>query len=359
MAVNLNLAEALQARQTMIDENVGVNNPTSYGKMTGMLNWMFSSNPTTIEQIMQTTSSGSKYRPVQIRYLPKKGTENVGTSDASLTCDAVATRRELVDTYNPSLFAFDKFTIDEKIILEGTQEQLNQRLAREIEDASRNVREQIDNGLFAAANTSVGANPAQGVGKGGFATIELLNSDGTVSAENFDVIKNDQEDNYMVGDAGIVGKGKARKYMNRLAVGGVNDGGVDVNAVMEEFGMAIFKDSDTLSVLGNEDDILVFYPGLAQYYSFQYYNGSDFALVTPDSSQKTVITDSVYPQLRYDFKMKYDDGCSTGSGQLGAWTGTLSTYYDLWTAPEEAFGEGYANNLNDFTGIVKYRVTQA
>ena len=44
----------------------------------------------------------------------------------------------------------------------------------------------------------------------------------------FDSIKNDQEDNFQGGsEIGIIGKGNARKYMNRLAVGNANDAGID------------------------------------------------------------------------------------------------------------------------------------
>ena len=74
---------------------------------------------------------------------------------------------------------------------------------------------------------------------------------------------------------------------------------------------------------------------------------------------KTTITDPVYPQIKYDYKLKYDDGCATGNGKQGAWVGTISLDYDLWTVPEEAFGELYADNLTDFNGIVGYLVTQS
>ena len=45
-------------------------------------------------------------------------------------------------------------------------------------------------------------------------------------------------------EVAIIGKGNARKYMNRLAVGNANDAGIDYRDVARDFGMALFKDDD-------------------------------------------------------------------------------------------------------------------
>ena len=353
-----NLAEALQAVRVDLESNV--NDPSNYGKMTGTLNWLFSSqNPRTISTIMSQASTDGKYKPVQITYLPKKGTNDVISSSTGLNCNSTATRRELVNTYNPTLFVGDKFTISESIVREGTIQQISQRLAIELRDAMRNCREQMNTGIFSAASTVIGSNPAAGTGKGGYTSINLLNADTTVSADAFDDLKIHQEDNYMTGDMGLIGLGKARKYFNRLAVGSASDGGVDINSVFEQYGMVLFKDSDTTSVLGNADRILAMYPGLAQFYSYNFYSNSEAAHSVDGQIIKTTITDPVYPQIKYDYKLKYDDGCATGNGKQGAWVGTISLDYDLFTVPEGAFGEGYSSNLNDFNGIVGYLVTQS
>lgn len=353
-----NLVEALQATQEYL--NGTPNDPSNYGKMTGALTWITSAenNPQDIQRMMQQASTDGKYRPVQIRYLPKKGQDDVFTSE-SFTCDKTAMRRELVNTYNPQLVAGDKFTIEESIIREGSLKDITQRLSIETRDAMRNIREQIDVGIYSAAAGKIGSNPAAGTNKLAYTSVQLLNSDGTVNAANFDTIKIHQEDNYMVGNAGMIGLGKARQYFNRLAVGSPNDGGVDINAVYEQYGMVLFKDSNTTSVLGNADRVLVMYPGLAQFYSYNFYANRDIAHSVDGQIIKTTITDPVYPMLKYDFKLKYDDGCTTGNGLQGAWVGTIVVHYDLWTAPEEAFGEGYSQNLNDFTGIVGYLVTNS
>lgn len=360
MAVNLSLVEALQAVQKEMADNVGVNDPSNYSKLLGFLDYVVGpANPRTINTTMGQASTDGKYKPVEIRYLPKKSDADLMTAAGDYSCSKGTTRRELIDTLNPTLFAGDKFTIDEAIIREGTMQSIKDRLALEIRDATRNIRERIDFGLFSAASTNVGANPAQGASKGTYTTLQMLNSDGTLNADTFDTIKNDQEDNYMTGEAAIVGLGNARKAQHRLGVGNLSDGGINFADVNTQFGMSLFKDHWTSTVMGsgNEDQVLVMYPGLTQFYQYNYYRNSDIANTTQDLSIKTTVSDPIYP-ITYDFHLKYDDGCGTDNPQ-GFWVGQLFTYYDLWIVPEEAFGEGYADNLNDFNGIVGYDITQA
>ena len=216
----------------------------------------------------------------------------------------------------------------------------------------------VDKKLFTAASTNVGSNPAVGASKGAFTTLQMLNSDGTLSADVFDSIKNDQEDNFMFGDAAIIGLNNGRKVFNRLAVGNLQDGGIDFGTVNDQFGMSLFKDSWTNTVHGtaNKDRVLVMYPGLSQFYQYNYYRGG-IGENTTGLSIKTTIQDPIYP-ITYDFHLKHDDGCGTDNPQ-GFYVGNLFVYFDLWQAPEEAFGEGYTNNLTDFNGVVGYDITQA
>ena len=202
----------------------------------------------------------------------------------------------------------------------------------------------------------MGTNPAQGAAAGTYTTVELLNSDGTVGSNNFDVFKNDQEDNHMTGEIGLIGLGKLRKYFNRLMVGNLNDGGVQINEVMSEFGGALYKDDYAVTVLGDADNMLAVYPGLSQFFSYNNFKG-DFNLNTPDSSIKTTIKDPLFG-FDWDFILKYDDECSTGNGINGAWTGRVLLYFDLWQAPSAAFGGAYGD-LAGFNGTVGYKVTQA
>lgn len=360
MAVNLSLAEALKATETNIKENVGVNDPTMYSKDLGFSKYLFGAgNKRTISTKMGDAGNNGKYRPVEVRYLPKKGQDGVSEDGGDYTCDRGTTRRESIQTLNPSLYAQDTFTLDEAIVREGTQEQLNSRIQREMKDAMLNTRENIDKQLFAAAAGLVGANPAQGAGIGAYTTLEMLNADGTLDADNFDTIVNDAQDNFMIGDPGLVGSYNIRKVVNRLNVGDVAAGGINFGGVSTQFGMDFYNDSYTATVHGSseKDRVLAMYPGLQQYYQYNYYRGG----IYDDKSGvsiKTTMPDPVFPGITYDVHLKHNDGCGTSNPQ-GFLTGIVFVYFDLWTPPQEAFGEGYTENLNDFTGIVGYDITQA
>jgi len=362
MAVNLSLTEALQSVQKMLAEVVTVNDPTNYDKLIGTLNWLFSpSNGKSIQATMVKTANSSKYRPVEIRYLSKKGTGDLVTSDASASCTKTDTRRELIQTLNPTLYVEDKFTIDEEIIREGTMEQLRARLDREIRDAQRNAREDMNRQLFNAYASSFGANPSgnsgAGIGVGAYQDLELILTAGTVSANNFDQITNEMEDNFMRGVVGILGLGNARRYMNRLAVGNIADGGFDVREIASEFGMALFKDHFTTEVLGVANRVLAVNAGISNFFNYNLFKGSDFENPSPLGGVRTTMRDAVFP-FDWDFILKYDDECDTGNGLQGAWTGRILTYFDLWQAPDTAFGEPYGD-LVDFNGVVGYNITQA
>ena len=308
---------------------------------------------------MGKSANNGKYKPVEIRYLPKKGQDGTSEASTDYTCARGTTRREIVETLNPTLYAQDTFTIDEAIVREGTQDQLTARIQKEIVDSMLNVRENMDKQLFSAMATAVGANPAQGTGKGAYTTIEMLNANGTLNADTFDDIVNDAQDNFMIGNPALIGSNNTRKVVNRLQVGDVAAGGINFAGVATGFGMDFFNDSwtNTVHTVANKQRLLAVYPGLAQYYQYNFYKGG----IYDDKSGvsiKTTMTDPLFAGITYDVHLKHDDGCSTNNPQ-GFLTGSVFVNFDLWTAPEGAFGEGYTENLNDFTGIVGYDITQA
>ena len=366
MAVNLSLAEALKAFETKIEDNVGINDPTNYSQELGFLQYLFGgSNKSTISTKMGEAANGGKYKPVEIRYLPKKGTDDISESESGYNCDVGTTRRELVDTYNPTLYSQDKFTLSEAIIREGTQDSLNERIEKELKGAMLNVRENINKQMYAAAAASVGANPAASertgvsVGKGVYSDIEMLNSDGTLSANTFDDIVNDTSDNFQLGKPGIIGSHNGRKVVHRLGVGDTQSGGINFGGVETGFGMDFYNDHFTNTVQGtaNKQRVLAMYPGLAQFYQYNFYKGG---LYDDKSgvSVKTTLADPIFPGITYDVHLKHSDGCSDNDPQ-GKLVGVVFVNFDLWTVPEEAYGEGYGDNLSDFTGIVGYNITQA
>lgn len=355
-------AEALQSVRTALSQNTNINDPQNYSKQIGFLNYLFSSvNPRTINTIMQETSNASKYRPVQIKYTPHKGTGDLVTTDSSITCAKTNQRRDYINTYQPTLIASDKFTLEENWVRETLEngQSLATRLEKEFKEAMRVGRESIDYQLFSKAQGLIGANPAAGVGKDEYYTVNMLKADGTVDPDTFDVIRNHMEDNFMTGEPAIIGLGNARRVFNRWAIGNLNtSGGFDVREIANQFGSVLYKDHWTNTVFGEtpSNKALVMYPGLAQFYQYNLYRG-DFDRQTPDLAIKGTMPDPILP-ITWDYKLSYDDDCENGNGLQGAWTGTIFTYFDLFTVPEEAFGEPYGD-LVDFNGIVGYEIGQA
>ena len=351
-------AERLQYERMWLDEIAEANDPRNYSKLIGCLNYLLSpSNPKTINTSLIRQAENSEYRGVVIRYHPHN-CDDVEDDQTNATCDAADQSREYLQTVEPDLFTEVKFTLQENYVRQNKENGrgLMERIRLQTRDALRKGRENIDLQLFTTLGTNMGANPAAGAGAGTYTNLPLIQAaDGSLDALNFDVIKIHQEDNYHTGEAGILGLGQARRYMHRLAVGNVNDMGIDYREVMDQFGMALFKDHHTLAALGGADRILAIYPGLVQFFQYPLYEG-DFAIeVGNDYFAKGTIPDPVLP-MTWDFIVKYDDGCSSGNGHQGSYTWRFFAHYDVYIPPEEAYGDTYCD-LNDFNGIVGYNVT--
>ena len=353
--------ERLQAARTQLSQNVQINDPENYSKQTGYLDFLLNPNlnPRTIDVVQTQNSNAGQYRSVEIRYQPHWGTDDLVITDSSLTCDANNQKRDYISNYDVNLFAAYKFTLDEDYIRQNTEngDSQDNRLARGMRQAMRICRESMTSQLLSKAAGLMGSNPAQGAAGGAYSDLQLLNSDGSVNIDNFDQIKNDQEDNFMSGPVAVIGKGKMRKYFNRLAVGNVNtSAGTDIMEIANQFGQLLFKDDSTQESLGSADRILAVYPGLSQFYGYNMYEGV-FAKNTPDNLIKGTMPDPIYP-FDWDYSIEYDRQCATKNGIQGAWVVTVFKYFDLFTVPTDAFG-GVYSELADFNGIVGYNVTQA
>lgn len=349
-------SEKLQATRKWLDDiNAQISDPQNYTRQTGMLNYLFSGlNPMAINAIQRENSGNSEYRPVDIRYIPHEGSDNLITNDASGNCTRVAQRRDKIQTIQPTLYVEHKFTIDEDYVRQNSEDgfKLQNRLNKQIQSSMRICRESINSQILAKEAGVFGSNPAQGVGAGNYTTVTMtIASTGKIDDNFFDSIKNDQEDNFQGGaEVGIIGKGNARKYMNRLSVGNANDAGIDYREVANEFGMLLFKDDDAASVLSGADNALVIYPGNTQFFQYNLFRG-DFIQDFGDRIKGT-LEDPIMP-ITYDYILEYDKNCSTGNGLQGAWVGRILTYFDIWNMPEDAFGDVYSD-INDFNGVLGY-----
>ena len=210
MAFYVDWTEKLQATRAWLSDVKGqINDPQNYQRLTGTLNYLFSGlNPQVINTIMRDNSGNEEYRPVEVRYIPHKGTGNLVTTDSSGSCTKVTQRRDKIDTIQPTLYAEDKFTINEDYVRQNSENgfKMQNRLNKEFQDSMRVVRESINAQLLAKLAGLFGSNPAEGVGAGSYTDIAaIIASSGKIDDTEFDKIKNNQEDNFMGGDVGIIG----------------------------------------------------------------------------------------------------------------------------------------------------------
>jgi hypothetical protein len=360
MSFIIAFTEKLQAVRTDLADNTKINDPLNYSKKTGTIDFLANPvlNPRTIEAIQRENSGRSEYRPVEIQYQPHWGTEDLVTLDSGVVCAKNNQRRDTIVTEEPDLFAYHKFTLEENFIRE-TKGDTQKRLNDGFRSSMRIGRESMDSQCMAKLAANIGTNPAQNAAANTYTDVQMLLSGGADVA-TFDSIINDQEDNFMGGPIGIIGQGGAsnsNKYFNRLSVGNLNTtAGIDMQAVAAQFGMLYFKDQSTTANLGTANRVLAIYPGLSQIYSYNLYLG-DFARVSPDNAIKGTMRDPIYPFL-WDYKITYNDNCSTGNGLQGAWVVEVFKYFDIFLTPESAFGDVYGE-LDGFNGVLGYNITSS
>ena len=204
----------------------------------------------------------------------------------------------------------------------------------------------------------IGANPAAGVNAGAYQSFQAVNSDGGADVNNFDIMHNDQEANFMSGPIGVIGfAGNPRKYFNRLATGNLNtNAGVGIRDVANQFGALFFKEHSAESNLGNANRVLACYPGLSQFFHYNM-NRGPFAKQDVDNYIKGTMPDAIYP-FEWDFDLFFDRNCTRkgNTGLQGSWVARIWLYFDVFNVPEAAFGDVYSD-LNDFNGVVGYEMT--
>lgn len=221
MAFNIAWAERIQNARTNLADNVMFNNPTMFSKLTGTLDFLFNRalNPSTIDVIQTGNANDGRYRTVDIRYTPHNGTGNLITDDANSNCNKVNQRRDAISSYDVTLYAENKFTLEKNYVRQNTEigDSYQARFDRELMNSMRIVRESMSSQSLAKIAGLMGTNPAQNAAAGTYTTVEMINSAGGADVSNFDQIINDQQDNFMMGPIGIIGQdGNARRYFNRL-----------------------------------------------------------------------------------------------------------------------------------------------
>lgn len=349
------IGEALLNTRVSLEEVNTQNNIRNLGKKTGFLDKLFTDPANQLIQTeMRNNSQNGQYRDVDIYYYQRLTGDNIVTDEANLTCDQPDDREKLKVTLQPSLFVGDKIGISEEEIRNTLEEPNGFEMFRDryITEKMRVLRESMNEQLLTAAGNNVGYNPAQDVST--YQTLDLLNSSDEINKATFDQIVLDFQDGAYINDTvSVVGAGEFRRYMNRVNIGAVNDGGIDFAQIAGEFGQVFYRDNTTAAALGDKDRVLAIAPGFTKFYNYNF-NQGQFEFRISDTDFKGVMPDPVYP-IMWDYDISYDKGCSTGNGIQGGWTIRMWSWFDLFTLPDDAF-DTY-DELNGFNGIIGYKIT--
>lgn len=305
-------------------------------RATGTLDALF--DPSNGRVVMDNLQMGKKYAQAKVHYkIPTKRCEILGDSAVGGLCDTGAQPAEqsiFVDITKRAGIQPKFFDNNQMIkICQDTDAFIKEYMVSDMNA----MKEYLNDALLALLAAGTGRNHRW---------------DGTVKAENsaqsltllgtstdtgqqvpifsrFAELGLDYAKNKRVGVPNLIGEGILSKFWQLQKYSCCNASGIDYNSAIAESGNAFWLDHGANRILGN-NKFLVVAPNVAHVLLF---NRNTNININNELVRHTVIPDTDYPQLKYDFDFKWDE-CNK------YWIYTLSVDFDLFTPPTDQFGAG-------------------
>lgn len=222
------------------------------------------------------------------------------------------------------------------------------------------MREKAADYLLTAADAAAGNNhryTGNVTSAGSNTDLELLTPVNGVlmpNFANFTQIKLDYLENHFTEYPHLVGQGKLQYFFELAKWSCCNASGVAYDSAISQAGAAFYLDQQANTAMA-ADEFLSFAPNVAH---LLWFNENHNINMSEVDRVHTVISDPVYPRLKYDFDFWFD--CKK-------WHYKLSTWFDFFAAiQEDSFGDvaddspspECTSGLAGVNGIFKYKATQ-
>ncbi len=312
---------------------------------TGFLDSLVSQENTSAhpEQIPVDSGDG-KIKQVNVRYLPADNGDAVFTEAADI-CEPVATDDYLFKPVTPTKLIGTQVTF--------THEQMRKWCVSPAEGRAEIILTKLNkmfvgmnNELIALANAAAG-NFYNGVAPG--KQVPLFYQNGgmpQVNPAGEVILLEDMMDLGISARPIVVGAGNLSKYARYQGIGCCNDYGQDVSQVGE---FSLYRDQFLGGVTGDANDFLAYAPGALQLVQWNA-NRGEFAQVDGASAMTTMI--DPFTGIEMDLDIIWDK-CQK------LWVFTFSKTYDLFTIPDDIYGdgegEGEADDRQGVNNLFKYR----
>lgn len=349
---------------SLLEQHVGRNNPTLTQTNLGytaaaIQSSMVSQNTPTAFQYQ--TAAGTIANEFKIKWLQRGDVTNVSDTKS---CDT-DTKTYQETTFAVTKYAQKGFSVDENAMrafcdFDVAKEnfygaQIPHFLFTTILSEMDGLRQAINYELLTIQAASVGINVDTGNNLAKDVPIIVTTAgpaQGSLVAEGMAEIGNDygftnlQQDTPLIVHGSLVNKARLVSKF-----GCCNLYGTNVAELMNN-GYLFYPDNQVDTVLG-ADKFLVIAPGSVKLVTYNDHVGG-FGGQKESGSFKTIIADSIFPDLKYDLTVFYKD-CANGGTSNGEYHVIVGVHYDLFVMPSNAYA--VTDPLSGVNGTFLYRAT--
>lgn len=222
------------------------------------------------------------------------------------------------------------------------------------------LREKAAEFLITSADAASGANrryTGNVIAAGTETSLQLLTAVNGVLMPNFaqfTQLKLDYTENKFNEYPHLVGQGNLQYFYELAKWSCCNASGVAYDSAIAQSGAAFYLDQQVNSAMAS-NEFLAFAPNVAH---LLWFNENHNINMQETDRVHTVISDPVYPSLKYDFDFWFD--CKKWHYKLSTWLDFFAAIQDdaFGSDPDESPSPSCNSGLEGVNGIFKYKATQ-
>lgn len=301
--------------------------PGGLGRANGTLDFLTSPSNGGVKSELVTSNGGRKLRRARVFYKQRIKPCEILTGATALSaalCDTAVEKEEKEVTVDVSgRIASEPFKVTNTqavVLCQDTESWANEFLFSYM----RATREKLNEGALAQIAAAIGKNIHQDgttTAAGSYKTADLLDSSGLQKLPltgNFNDILMDYQNMQFSGLPALIGQGNLQTYFSLAGLACCNSA-TPYGDALSKAGSAFFLDQSANSVLDSNKFIMAAF-GASHLLTFNENNNIN---LNTEIFKHIVVSDPVYPQIKYDLDFKWDE-CNK------AWIWMISVYYEVF-----------------------------
>ena len=294
-----------------------------------------------------------KIKTVEVRYRPRGLESAVLEDQANPNCTATGYYGNNITEY--TIDPDQNLQIGEAIPVDANElacmdnaEYFAEKLAWHIDVMDRRVATELNTQAVALTGGWGATIPHNGIqpGQVNFADqlviATLLSGGATLDPKGWTYLRNALEDSGFPSDVYIAGGGVMRTYLQQIMAGCCGDNGIDLGAIMAQYGYAFAYDKRTKNALGSDSEFLVLSPGALQVLAYTRAEGKAAFGTIWNSSSNYLYTTVASPRLGLPYDLTVKDDCGTLNMTLTATVKTIGMPTDMFAIGDDYHGITYA-----------------